>query len=168
MDDGVTPQCASVDIMEANIWGFKTQSSPCEFGECDQANQCQRKATDATNGSEYGPGSDYLVNSNESYHVRTEFWTMAEGDSYTDLYEIRTTLTQGESTVVISQDCEGNMAGLTGRMNSMAIGISLTDVGKVNDVAYGECGWECSEYVDEEEPVTKISNIVWSSDNSVT
>jgi len=60
------------------------------------------------------------------------------------------------------------MAGLTGRMNSMAIGISLTDVGKVNDVAYGECGWECSEYVDEEEPVTKISNIVWSSDNSVT
>ena len=168
MDDGVTPQCASVDIMEANIWGFKTQSSPCEFGNCDQANQCKRKATDATNGSEYGPGSDYLINSEASYHVRTEFWTMAAASAYTELYEIKTILTQGESTVVISQDCEGHLDGLTAKMNNMAIGISLTDVGSVNDVAYGTCGYECSEYVDEWEPVTKISNIVWSSDNVVT
>lgn len=35
MDADVTPQCASIDLMEANNSGFNTQSSPCEFGTCE-------------------------------------------------------------------------------------------------------------------------------------
>lgn len=34
-EEDVTPQCASIDVMEANMWGFNTQSSSCEFGSCE-------------------------------------------------------------------------------------------------------------------------------------
>ena len=38
--DGETPQCASIDVMEANSKGFRTQSLPCEFGVCDETSKC--------------------------------------------------------------------------------------------------------------------------------
>jgi hypothetical protein len=37
---GETPQCASIDVMEANKHGLRTQTLPCEFGICDENNQC--------------------------------------------------------------------------------------------------------------------------------
>lgn len=37
-----TPQCASVDLMEANRNGFITASHPCEFGSCDIESQSKR------------------------------------------------------------------------------------------------------------------------------
>lgn len=66
--------------MEANIWGFKAQSSPCEFGTCDLVSECSRNAWD------YGPADGYTIDSSKAYHVRTEFWTMAEDYQYTELY----------------------------------------------------------------------------------
>jgi hypothetical protein len=58
---GETPQCATIDVMEANQHGFKTQSQPCEFGVCDEESQCPASAN-AAGTMKYGSGSEYLIN----------------------------------------------------------------------------------------------------------
>jgi len=35
-EPGTRPQCASVDVMEANKYGLNTASYPCEFGVCEE------------------------------------------------------------------------------------------------------------------------------------
>lgn len=40
MPEGDNPQCASIDIMMANKFGFMTASNPCAFGSCDATSQC--------------------------------------------------------------------------------------------------------------------------------
>jgi hypothetical protein len=60
-NSGETPQCATIDVMEANQHGFKTQSLPCEFGVCDEESQCSASAN-AAGTMKYGSGSEYLIN----------------------------------------------------------------------------------------------------------
>lgn len=38
--EGVTPQCPSIEVMEANIYGFNVASNPCDFGVCEVESQC--------------------------------------------------------------------------------------------------------------------------------
>ena len=66
------PQCATIDVMEANQHGFKTQSMPCEFGVCDEESQCSASAN-AAGSMNYGSGPEYLINTQEKYCVKTQF-----------------------------------------------------------------------------------------------
>ena len=33
--DAIAPNCATIDIMEANIGGFGVAANPCDGGQCD-------------------------------------------------------------------------------------------------------------------------------------
>ena len=35
-----SPQCRTIDAMQANKWGFSTQANPCSNGTCDAVSQC--------------------------------------------------------------------------------------------------------------------------------
>ena len=35
-----TPQCKSVDAMQANLYGFESKANPCTNGTCDAISQC--------------------------------------------------------------------------------------------------------------------------------
>ena len=145
--------------MEANLWGFNTQSSPCEWGTCDQESQCRQKANDSEYETwAYGPGDYYTIDSMYSYHVTTEFWSTADAS---ELYSIVTILTQGDATVVLEQECDGHLAPMTWLMSNMSLGVSNYDVGLNNDISGGECYNSCTD------AEFKISNIVWSSGNAV-
>jgi len=37
---GNLPQCRSIDVMQANRYGFETQAHPCSNGTCDALSQC--------------------------------------------------------------------------------------------------------------------------------
>lgn len=41
---GETPQCAVIDILEANVNNIHVQSLPCDFGTCDLVSQCKAYA----------------------------------------------------------------------------------------------------------------------------
>lgn len=112
----MTPQCATIDIMEANIWGFNAQSKPCEFGSCEVESQCRRKAGENYDYA-YGPGEDYLINTDSPYHVRTEFWSTSDDSAgyvqMAELFSIKTIISQGDNIVHFEQDCDGYIESLT-------------------------------------------------------
>jgi hypothetical protein len=91
---GETPQCATIDVMEANKHGFKARSLPCEFGVCDEETQCSASANGAGTMA-YGSGSEYLINTQEKYCVKTQF--MKNDTNADDLECIKTTLIQGDN-----------------------------------------------------------------------
>jgi hypothetical protein len=35
------PSCASIDVMQANPYGFNVSAHPCANGNCDYQSQCQ-------------------------------------------------------------------------------------------------------------------------------
>ena len=103
--DNENPMCPSIEIMEANKWGFNVSAHPCASGVCDAASQCEYKMkTDgaAKYGPDaYGPGGS-LINTFNSFNVKTEFVSDAD---YVTLWKLRTTLTQGGDEIVMEADC---------------------------------------------------------------
>ena len=95
---GVTPQCATIDIMEANINNIHVQSLPCDFGTCDLHSKCKAYAQMIWEDHRmyYGAGPDYVINSLETFSVKTEFMRKDDG-----LLKVMTTLTQGESVLTL-------------------------------------------------------------------
>jgi hypothetical protein len=41
MESGMMPSCASIDVMQANPYGFNVSAHPCANGNCDYQSQCQ-------------------------------------------------------------------------------------------------------------------------------
>jgi hypothetical protein len=70
------PQCQSIDVMQANPYGFNTSAHPCNNGTCDAASQCDYDMRDQ--GKEkygedaYGPRGT-LIDTDQPFHVKTEF-----------------------------------------------------------------------------------------------
>ena len=105
-EPGTRPQCASVDVMEANKYGFNTASYPCEFGVCEEVSQCQRRAQEVDRFA-YGPGLDYTIDTTKSFTVKTQFFTNEdETEEYTDITSIKTVLSQEGREVTLEQDCD--------------------------------------------------------------
>lgn len=128
---GETPQCASIDIMEANKHGFKTESNPCPFGVCDDESQCQTSANTSANEMNYGPGTGYKINTMEKYCVKTQFWKKEDG-----LECIRTTLIQGDNEHAFDQECQDYLEPLSVKLqHMMAMGVSSYHVGLENDLS---------------------------------
>lgn len=60
---GSTPQCAYVNLMQANNLGFRVESNPCIGGNCDAASTCTNcdKTVDPT-GNSYGLSANNTIN----------------------------------------------------------------------------------------------------------
>ena len=99
------PMCKTVDLMEANPFGFHAQANPCSNGTCDALSQCQYEMKTqgvATYGEgAYGPGGS-LIDTNSAFTVRTE---LISKNDYVDLWKIRSRLTQGANEMVMESDC---------------------------------------------------------------
>jgi len=100
-DNGVEPQCSRVELMEANIYGFKAASFPCEFDSCPSGSD----STVYVDYADYGPGSDYKIDSTRPFTVKSQFFAMEQEDGTAgDLMRIETHLIQGTNLVTIVQD----------------------------------------------------------------
>ena len=99
------PSCASIDVMQANKYGFNVAAHPCANGTCDAASQCDMNMkTDGIakyGAGAYGPGGS-LINTNNGFMVKTEFVSDAD---YVTLWALRTTLTQGGNEIMMEADC---------------------------------------------------------------
>ena len=73
---GSKPHCPSIDIMQANPYGFNTAAHPCANGTCDALSQCQYNMAvegKAFYGDDaYGPNGT-MINTNNPFTVKTEF-----------------------------------------------------------------------------------------------
>ena len=160
-----TPQCATIDIMEANINGFNSAPHPCEFGSCDTQSQCQRKFKDDCGDDCYGHNSNYKINASESYSVKTNFWaTVDENGDPTDLVSVETVLTQGENTVTIEQDCPEYLEPLAIELknNMMAMSVSTYFAGSHNEVSH-----TCLDTDGTCDSNLTVENLVWTSGDSI-
>lgn len=92
----VTPQCATLELMEANVMGFNQAVSPCLFGSCEVDSQCKRRLRDQDQWA-YGPNVSFKIDTSMPYSVKSEFFVDLleyEGSIYkTDISNIVTTLT---------------------------------------------------------------------------
>ena len=99
------PQCASIDVMQANKAGFNVSANPCANGTCDGVSQCQYDMSvqgKAKYGDDaYGPGGS-LINTDSPFSVQTEFVSTKD---YKQLWKLRTTLTQGNGMIEMEADC---------------------------------------------------------------
>ena len=96
--------------MEANKYGFKTQSLPCEFGVCDEESQCSDQANTAGSMA-YGSGPEYLIDTMLPFKVKSQFNKSGEGFEGT-LECITTTLMQGDKEHVLHQMCKDYLSPL--------------------------------------------------------
>lgn len=88
--DEAQPGCSRIEIMESNRLGFTTAAYPCEDGECESDSETWQRADMDT----YGPGSDFTINTEMMFNVRTRFEAVADDDDVpSQLVRIVTTLT---------------------------------------------------------------------------
>jgi len=126
------PQCARIELMEANIWGFKTASFPCESGKCADISD----STAYADTSEYGPGSVHMIDSTRTFTVETRFIAMESGGEAGDLLEIETTLIQGPNAITIIQDDASVLRAIQDKLHyKMAVVLANFDAGENNDIS---------------------------------
>ena len=139
---GETPQCARIEVMESNIWGFNAASYPCEFGSCQSSSASQQHIA----GAQYGPGSSYTIDTTKSYHVATKFYSLMDEQGYmTELTRIETTLSQEGRSVVVEQSDADFLSSLSSKLEyGMAVAVSNQNVGLTNDIS-GTCSSTCDD-----------------------
>ena len=75
------PNCPTIDIMQANKYGFNVAANPCDGGACDPISKCQYKMKEegAKRYGEYsyGPGGE-MINTDEPFDVMTQFITESD------------------------------------------------------------------------------------------
>lgn len=157
-----TPQCASVDLMEANRNGFITASHPCEFGSCDVESKSKHNLN-FDDPFAFGPSGKFKINSKKDFTVKTQFFADKDEDGYyTELEKIVTTLTQGSEEVKIVQDDRDYLYPLSTMLDyQMALGISVYNAGVDNEISNKECNDSCSN------PQSVISNLRWVANDAV-
>ena len=122
------PMCQSIDIMQANSVGLQTAGNPCRNGTCDAISQCQYNMAEILNnayGSDsYGPGGS-SIDTNAPFNHKTEF--VSQND-YTDLYALRTTLTQNGSAFTVTANCGDYLSMLSSNLDgNMGFAFSTWD-----------------------------------------
>ena len=65
--EGGAPQCPTIDIMQANPYGFNVQAHPCNGGSCDAISQCdlnmKMDGVEKYGEGAYGPGGSLIDSS---------------------------------------------------------------------------------------------------------
>lgn len=106
------PQCKTIDVMQANRYGFETKANPCDGGNCNAVSQCalrMRNQGAAVYGSgAYGPGGS-MIDTDFPFHVKNEFISTPD---YQKLWKLRTRITQGSDEIVMEADCRDSLVGL--------------------------------------------------------
>ncbi len=130
------PNCKTIDVMQANPYGFNVAANP---NPEDFESQCQyNMATEgkARYGDEaYGPGGQ-LIDTNEPFHVHTEFMATS---NYANMWGLRTTWTQGGNEMQLLANCGDYVQSLGGPIEgSMGIVLSSWD-----NRGYDFGSWEC-------------------------
>ena len=71
-----TPQCKSLDAMQANLYGFETKANPCGNGTCDAISKCiagmQDQGIEEYGEGAYGPGGG-IIDTDSPFNVKNEF-----------------------------------------------------------------------------------------------
>jgi len=108
--NGEEPQnkCPSIDIMQANDYGFELSTHPCANGECDDKSMCEykmRKQGAEKYGEDAFGRNGTLIKSNSWFQVKTDFVT--END-HSELWKVRTTIYQDENKepIVMEAECK--------------------------------------------------------------
>jgi len=72
--------CPEFDIMEANKFGFRSTSHKCDppsaegiFGECEHRGSCTTDILTNETESDYGPGSEYSIDTTRQFSVRADY-----------------------------------------------------------------------------------------------
>jgi len=116
------PQCRSIDVMQANAYGFESKAHPCSNGTCDAISQCiigmQDEAMQVHGSNAYGPGGK-KIDTDVRFHVKTEFVSTSDYESF---WKLRTTLSQNGVDIVMEKDCGDYLVGLN---NPIAEGMSI-------------------------------------------
>jgi len=106
------PQCQTIDVMQANPYGFQMSAHPCNNGTCDAQSQCDYKMREqgktAYGEDAYGPNGT-MVDTNRKFTVKTEF--LSE-NGYQNLWGVRTRITQDDNEIVMMADCSDYISGL--------------------------------------------------------
>ena len=147
--------------MQANIWGFSQEAQLFTNGSYEEEPACKVRARD----QDYyaiGPNSSFTINTSYPYDVKTRFFADQAYDG--EITSIHTTLTQGSTVIEFDYDCE-NLPSLSTYLSyDMAMGMSVYDAGRTNDVACAEgetCATECTG------ATVKIDNVIWRVGDSV-
>ena len=119
--------------MEANINGFNVAAHLCVNGSCDEESLCKVLVNEA-DAWNYGSGTEYTINTENSFNVKTQFFATEEtDDDLPQLIRIDTTLTQGANEVLISLDCTDYLGPFTTLLEGkMAVAFSSYSVGEDN------------------------------------
>lgn len=96
------PECAAIDLMSANPYGFNVAARPSNgSSQCEY--QMREQGKEKYGPYAYGP-SGSIINTDEEFTVKTEF---VSTEDYSDLWKLRTTLSQTGLEMVMEADCEG-------------------------------------------------------------
>lgn len=153
------PVCPSIDIMQANPYGFNTAVHPCSNGNCDAQSQCEynmrEQGKEQYGEGAYGPGGS-LVNTDRAFTVKTEF---IADTGYTALWAIRTRVTQDGNEIVLQADCSDYISMLSDPVEgNMGYVLSAWD-NRTGDNADFECEGHCQT------PAASCDNAVNSISN---
>jgi len=70
------PMCSSIDIMQANKYGFEMAAHPCEGGNCDAKSKCtysmNKDGIEKYGKGAYGMGGS-LIDTMKPFDVETQF-----------------------------------------------------------------------------------------------
>ena len=153
--------CPEMDLQEANKYSYATTPHKCNspdgdghYTYCDGAGQCALNIVEQLGGNDYGPGSQYAINTEQPYHVKVSF---EDTDANGNLQSITTTFTQGANTRTMQtqgcsylQDIDDDIS------NGMAFVVSawgegITDPSVTNwltkDRCYGTCNVAAQETI---------------------
>jgi hypothetical protein len=128
--------CSTIDLIEANVYGLRTAQQPCTSG-----GNCADNRAKNTEGTQYGPGAGYTIDSSKSFKVTVKFFGQQAADgNMANLLKIETTLSQGTNTVTLTCDDAGFLTALVEKLNySMAVVVSNYNAGSPNDVIPQTC-----------------------------
>ena len=138
-----TPQCATVDVMQANPFGFNTSAHPCSGGNCEGQSQCfynmAVEGVEKYGSGAYGPGGS-KVNTDKKFHVKVEFLSTV---NYQSLWGMRTTLSQDGNEIVLEADCQDYIEALNAKIEgSMGFVASAWDnryTGTATNAEFEQC-----------------------------
>ena len=95
--------CPEMDLMESNKYAFQTTPHQCDepdklghYSKCDGAGSAQNSVT-VLGEKDYGPGSDYKIDTTKSFHVKIDFNNSTDGS----FAGVTTTIAQGDKNVTM-------------------------------------------------------------------
>lgn len=139
------PSCPSIDIMNANPYGFNVAAHPCNGSDCSAASQCDYdmkvQGVQKYGDYAYGPNGE-MINTNEAFTVKTEFVSTA---NYADLWMLRTRISQAGREMVLEADCRDYLKQLDVDIEGNMGYVFSTWDNRDGQGADFECPGECPE-----------------------